>query len=98
MKQQLKDYLFSKGYLVNDSGENREECAQVLFSLANLFGIRITRGQELATKEMIQDAGRVLGIQVPEPFYRGFPKSVLSLTSDRLLLDQLIPGIRFLFK
>ena len=90
MKQELKDFLFGKGYLVNDSGENREECAQVLFSLANLFGLRITKGQELAVREMIQDAGRALGIDVPAPFYRGFPKSVLTLTPDELLLDQLI--------
>ena len=90
MEQRFKDYLFGKGYLVNDVGENKKECAQTLFSLANLFGIKVIKGRELAVKEMIHDAERCLGTSVPLPFYKGFPGSVRKLTPNQLLLDQLI--------
>lgn len=63
---------------------------EVLFSLANLFGIRITEGEQYADRSMIAYVSDRLGIRVPEPFYRGFPQSVRELSSDQLLFDQLV--------
>lgn len=40
--------------------------------------------------EMIRELSKRLGENVPEPFYRGFPESVRNLSTDELLLDQLL--------
>ena len=40
---EYKHYLFNKGILVNDTGENRRDCVRALFTLADVFGIRITK-------------------------------------------------------
>ena len=85
-----KHYLFSKGILVNDTGENRQDCVRALFALADVFGIRITENPHLATWAMVELAVKIIGQEVPQPFYRGFPNSVLKLTEDQLMMDQLI--------
>ena len=91
MKMIYKDYLFEKNYLVSEealnTGENQFE---TLFALANLFNIRIIRGEKLVYREMINYVQRRLGKDVPEPFYRGFPQSVRELSEDKLLFDQLV--------
>ncbi len=87
---EYKHYLFNKGILVNDTGENRRDCVRALFTLADVFGIRITKDPHLATWAMVELAVHVIGQEVPQPFYRGFPNSVLELTEDQLLMDQLI--------
>lgn len=71
--------------------ENRSE---TLFALAKLFGIRIVAGEKLVQESMIGFTASMLGENVPEPFYRGFPQSVRELTSDQLLFDQIIHYIR----
>ena len=82
------NYLFSKHYFV--SGQNSKDASfETLFSLANLFNIRIVSGQTLAEPEMIRGAGACIGRHVPEPFYRGFPQSVRALSREALLFDQL---------
>ena len=85
----LKEYLFAKHILVNESGRDRENCFPTLFALAGQLGIRITEGAELALPEMIRFSAEQLGLLVPEPFYRGFPESVRKLTPEERLYDQL---------
>lgn len=95
MKQIFKDYLFEKHILVSDSYEltdrehRYETCFNSLIALAHLFGIRVMKGAEFATEDMIHDAERNLGNYVPEPFYRGFPESVREMTQEQLIFDQL---------
>ena len=88
MKSIYKDYLFNKHILVNEKPE--EYVLETLVAMANLFGVRITGGQELASHNMIEYLSDKLGVNVPEPFYRGFPESVKKLTPDELLFDQLV--------
>ena len=83
-----QEALFAKHILVNHAGKQQDPF-ETLFSLANLFNIRITSGQELATKDMIHTAGLYLGRSVPTAFYQGFPRSVRELTPEALLFDQL---------
>ena len=90
MTDRLKEFLFSKYILVNDTGENKAECFPTVFALAHRFGIRITQGMELAVPEMIRFAAEQMGQSVPEPFYRGFPESVKKLTPQERLYDQLM--------
>ena len=86
----FEDFLFSKGYLVNHSGEDRQDCVRVLYALASVFGIKVKRNPHLAVWRMAAAAARIVGTQVPEPFYTGFPQSVLKLTEDLRLIDQLV--------
>ncbi len=90
MDKTLKNYLFTKHILVVDSGYPKGHAFEVLISMARLFGIRVTKGQELLTRQMIPFTAGLLGQSVPAPFYRGFPRSVRELTPDQLLFDQLI--------
>lgn len=89
MKKIFKDYLFNKHIFVYED-ETHENALETLCALANLFGIRILSGYEFAEKAMIEQASRSIGINVPKPFYEGFPESVKQLTSDQLLFDQLL--------
>ena len=89
MKTLFTDYLFSKHLLVNTAGQ-KSMPFETLFSLANLFNIRIVSGQNLAEPEMILEAERCIGRHVPAPFYKGFPQSVRALSPDALLFDQLM--------
>ena len=85
----LKEYLFTKHILVNETGRDKENCFPSLFALANQLGIRVTDGAELALPEMIRFAAEQLGLYIPEPFYRGFPESVRKLTPEERLYDQM---------
>lgn len=89
MKELFTDFLFTRHLLVNTSGQ-KNMSFETLFSLANLFNIRIVSGQELAEPEMIHTAERCIGRHVPAPFYTGFPLSVRALSPDALLFDQLM--------
>lgn len=89
MKQIYKEQLFEKGFIVSELEQDPDHSFEALFSLAALFNIRIVSGEKLAQKEMISFVSGQLGINVPEPFYRGFPASVRKLSSDELLFDQL---------
>lgn len=92
----FKEYLFEKHFLVNDNGaanaagNDQSQVFEVLFSLANLFNISVVEGKELAQKEMIELASRLLGVNVPKPFYEGFPATVKELSPDQLLFDQMV--------
>ena len=85
----FEQYLFSKGCLVNWDGEEPQDCVRVLYALANVFGIKIVRNPQLARWPMVELARRIIGENVPKPFYTGFPQSVLKLTEEQLLIDQL---------
>lgn len=89
MKTIFTDYLFGKHLLVS-CHESKDASFETLFSLANLFNIRIVSGQALAEPDMIHTAEACLGNHVPEPFYRGFPQSVRALSGEALLFDQLV--------
>ena len=88
MNHIFKSYLFTKGILVNSVAS--ENCFAARFTLANKFNISITKGAELAHEDMISFVAEMLGEHVPAAFYRGFPKSVRSLSKDALLFDQLL--------
>lgn len=90
MKDIFKSYLFDKHYFVSKGKASTENAFEVMFSLAHLFGIRITAGRDLLDRKMIVFAGQQLGIDVPKPFYKGFPQSVRALSTDELLFDQLV--------
>ena len=89
MDTKLKEFLFTKGILVNDKVFGEEQVS-VVYALKNKFNIDITSGQSLAHPDMIRFCANQLGVYVPEPFYRGFPQSVREMTPDARLLDQLI--------
>ena len=83
----FKEYLFTKSILVSE--EVSENAFEVRFLLANQFNIGITKGQEYAHENIIPFVAEMLGEDVPEAFYKGFPNSVRELTRDQLLFDQL---------
>ena len=89
MQRLYKDYLFSKHILVNE-GISDENAFETLFSIANMFNIKVVSGQSLAERGMIEYLSEMLGVNVPEPFYRGFPDSVRKLSGDELLFDQIV--------
>lgn len=88
MKQIYQELLFEQNCLVAESNANSENALEVLFSFASLYNIRIVHGEKLAQREMIPFISKQLGINVPEPFYKGFPDSVKKLSMDELLFDQ----------
>lgn len=92
MEDLYKNYLFSKGFLVSDPKGSHEpqDVFSSLIGLGKLFGIVVTKQANLADVGMIHTAEECLGgIHIAEPFYRGFPGSVLKLTRDQLIIDQL---------
>lgn len=88
MNNIFKNYLFSKGILVNTGA--CENSFATRFTLANKFNISITQGGELADQEMISFVAEMLGEYVPAAFYRNFPASVRKLSKDALVFDQLL--------
>ncbi len=90
MEKIFKDFLFEKHIFVSEGQEKEENRFPALFSLANLFNIRITEGGELVNEQLIKDAEEHIHVKVPEPFYRNFPDSVRELSGDQLLFDRLV--------
>ena len=90
MNRVFVTYLFNHYYFVNQPEEQTEAQAETRLSLANLFNIHITEGAELLQPVMIQTASELIGVDVPQPFYLGFPESVRKLTIPELLIDQLL--------
>lgn len=76
--------------LPRDLAESEEYVGQTLLSLSKLLNIRITSGEDLARPFMVEYASYMLGSKVPTAFYRGFPKSVLKLPIEKLLVDQIV--------
>ena len=91
MRNIYNEYLFNKHILVSDGNAQTEENQfETVFALARLFNIRITEGEKLAHRYMIHYVADRLGVNVPAPFYMGFPKTVRNLTKEQLLFDQLV--------
>lgn len=90
MREIYKDYLFEKHILVRENNVEEKNVFETLFALAHFFGIRIIKGEKLVDHGMIGELSKRLGENVPEPFYKGFPKSVRELTTEELLFDQLL--------
>lgn len=92
MNEIYKSYLFDKHILLGkEAGDNALEC---VYSLANLFNIKIVKGAFLADLDMVRLASEKIGKDVPEPFYRGFPRSVLELDADERIFDQWVSYVR----
>ena len=87
MRESFEDYLFSHHILV--CGE-ADHALEVLASLAKLFGVYVSEGAELLGPRAIAICERNLSGHVPEPFYRGFPTSVLLLPQDDLVWNQML--------
>ena len=94
MKAIFEDYLFQQHYLVAESDQPTEHASEALIALANFAKIRVTAHLELAHVEMLKVAQRNIGCDVPEPFYRGFPRSVFELTPVELAIDQFLHYLR----
>lgn len=90
MEEIYKNQLFARCILVNDSKEKVSNNFEALFSLANLLNIKIVDGTELASLDVFKYASKMLGENVPEPFYKGFPESVRELSPEKRLFDQLV--------
>ncbi|SCW52217.1 hypothetical protein SAMN02910456_01607 [Ruminococcaceae bacterium YRB3002] len=83
-------YLFNKNILVNEGKTVEDDPGAVLISLAKLFNIRVVKGSGLAHRDMIRFVSELVYVNVPEPFYRGFPGSVRELAPQELLYDQIL--------
>lgn len=90
MKEYFKTYLFSKNILVNDNLEGGRYQMATMIALANELGIKVVKGVDLLHDEMIQFASVLVGKDIPKPFYKGFPYSVLELSPEEHAIDQLI--------
>ena len=93
MREMVRDpifteYLFNKGCFIEDTKEAKHPF-EANIALAELFGIRIISAPEKASLSMIRLASKLLGENVPVPFYRGFPESVKKMGWHKLLIDQL---------
>ncbi len=89
MKQIYKELLFEKKIVVAEGEQGGDTSFEALFSFAALFNIRIVEGEQLASLDMIRFVAEQLGVNVPDTFYRGWPASVKTLSSDEMLFDQL---------
>ena len=86
----IRQSLFDRHILVNDYNETEENPGEVLLSLAKLCNVKVVKGAKLAHRFMIYYTADRLGKDVPAPFYRGFPQSVLELKPEEFLYDQLL--------
>ena len=76
-------------HIVLQNGEGKNQ-VEALYYLASRFGVIITKGEEFANIELVDQIATVLGNVVPDPFYRGFPESVHKLSKAEVVLDQLL--------
>ena len=88
MKKIFLEYFFDHHYLVSPAEAPGGNIPELRFALARLFAIRITSGAELLRFEMIPMVSELIGMDVPEPFYRGFPDSIRDLSVPELVIDQ----------
>ena len=88
MKDIYVNNLYAKNILVSNS-ENTDNYFEVLYALADLFGVKIVKGEKLANVALISFLEKRMWIEVPRPFYKGFPDSVRNLSENELLFDQM---------
>lgn len=94
MKDIFLKHLFEKHIFVSSMGDSQDNAFETVYSLADMFKIKIVSGADLASSEMIELASVMLGVSVPEPFYKGFPESARELSEDALLFDQMLSYAR----
>lgn len=94
MKDIFKNQLFNHGILVCEEKPTLDEAFAARYMLSKAYGVRVTSGKSLVSEDMVPYVADMLGENVPEPFYRGFPDSVRSLAPNQLLFDQLIHYLR----
>ena len=94
MKEIFKKHLFEKHIFVSDTESKSKNSFEVVYSMARIFQIKIVSGCDNAKTSMIILASKELGVDVPAPFYKGFPESVRKLSSDALLFDQMLSYAR----
>ena len=90
MKDIFHRFLFAKHILVRENASTDGYAMESLYALGELCGIKIISGAELANRNMISFAAGQLGVNVPKPFYTGFPDTVRNLSPDKLLFDQMV--------
>jgi len=93
MEKIYTNYLLSKRILVSDVDkqvDSNETIARALFCLYNECGVVVKRGKELLTAETAKKLLDLMYVRVPDAFYRNYPMSVLNMTPDQLLIDQII--------
>ena len=88
MDNLIKNFLFTKHVLVAE--QKGKDQVLTMYALLNKLNIEIISGFEHVHPDMIRFCANQLGEYIPTPFYSGFPKSVLELTPEQRLLDQLI--------
>ena len=93
MKDIYREFLFSKGYFVAES-EATPDAEAVTLTLAKKFNIVLYKGEKRAALSFVRLAAHMLGENVPEPFYQGFPKSLAFLSREAYFLDQALHYIR----
>ena len=89
METKFREFLFSKGYLIGESNTDGADIMAVMTLLGSKYGIKIVSGIQYVSLRILEDAAEFLGKPSALPFYQGFPKSVMELTPDQFLLDQL---------
>lgn len=90
MEHNYREYLFAHNYLVGNKSVSFKDSIYYNYALASLFGIKVEGNIFITDKQCVDDAADFIGQDVPVAFYRGFPKSVLKLSSEALILDQMI--------
>lgn len=93
MEQIYRDYLLSKHIVVQSGSDEKSDAtiARALFCLYHQYGIVIRRGEEHLNTETCKKFVEEYDFRgVPESFYKNYPMSVLRMTPDDLLLDQII--------
>ena len=93
MNEVFSRYLFTQ-HILTGRPCAPEEAFQTCISLAQLFAVQITEGQEYACADVLKQVSEEFNEAVPEPFYRGFPQSVRELSPDQLLFDQVLSYLR----
>lgn len=94
MEKLYKNYLMSKRILVSNVAEPSdtiENISRALFCLYNQYGVIVSKGKELVTASVVKDYMDQFNERYNETvFYRNYPMSVLKLTPQQKLLDQLV--------
>ncbi len=91
MKPIFNEALFRKNILTYPDDSTGENWYEVLYSLGELFNIRIVSGDKTKlTQDAIKTAQEYLPDFVPPSFYVYFPESVRKLNEKELFFDQLL--------
>ena len=94
MVSYFKYYLFKRNILVRDSTDtdilDDEDTSLWCSALMLKFGYNVVSGKKNMTSKVFAYVGNMLNVNIPAPFYHGFPESVKELTDDEILFDRLL--------